>query len=135
MGLPGKSSTVLKKIVNTLVSITCNGKPVSSLYGCVSDGVVCSDHGSCNDHSCTCDAGYKGTYCESTNDSSSSDTGTIIGIVLGYYPPQHVCHLSNFSLTDLLFFFSFFFCDRRYYTSTGYYCGNSDCGSLHHRCF
>ncbi len=85
MGVPGKSPVLLKGIVNTLVSITCNGKPISSLYGCVSDGVVCSDRGTCDDHKCSCNAGYEGTYCQTIVDtgSSSSNAGTIIGIVIG----------------------------------------------------
>ncbi len=84
MALPGKSSTVLKKIVNILVNITCEGKYVSSLYGCVSDGEVCSNHGSCEEHKCACERGYEGTYCESiASDSSSSDSGVVIGIVIG----------------------------------------------------
>ncbi len=93
MALPGKSSAVLKKIVKSLVAITCDGEHVSSLYGCVSDdGVVCSDHGSCKNHTCTCDAGYTGIYCEKASGSSSSNTGTIIGIVLGISPRERRHH-------------------------------------------
>ncbi len=101
MALPGKSSAMLRKIVNTLVSITCQGKPVSDLYGCVSDGLVCSGHGSCNNHQCTCDKYHEGTYCEtSKTDSSFSDMGIIIGVPLGISSPPNTLRLL---LTVLLF--------------------------------
>ncbi len=85
MAVPGKAAGLLKEIINTLVSVTCRGEYVSSLYGCVSNGEVCSNHGSCDDHQCTCDKDYEGTFCEAVvgSDSSSSNAGTIIGIVIG----------------------------------------------------
>ncbi len=84
MALPGKSSAILRKIVNTLVNITCEGKHVSVLYGCVSEGVVCSGQGYCNDHSCTCNKYYEGTYCEiKSANSSSSHMDIILGTVIG----------------------------------------------------
>ncbi len=84
MAIPGKSPGLLKKIISILVNITCDGKPVSSLYGCVSDGVVCSEHGTCLNNQCNCESGYEGILCDRiSTSSSSSDSSTIIGIVLG----------------------------------------------------
>ncbi len=96
---------------------------MSDLYGCVSDGVVCSSHGSCIDHSCTCDDGYEGTYCESTiNNSSSSDTGIIIGVVLGN---SQTSDLQCYMLIELLLG------KRCYYTSLGDYPGAGDYCHVH----
>ncbi len=85
VALPGKAPLILKKIVSTIVNITCNGQPISPLYGCVSDGVVCSNHGICTKNMCACDSGYSGSLCQTknTSGSSSTDVGTIVGIVLG----------------------------------------------------
>ncbi len=85
MALPGKAPLILKKIVSTIVNITCNGQPISPLYGCVSDGVICSNHGTCTNNMCVCDSGYSGSLCQTNNTSgsSSTDIGTIVGIVLG----------------------------------------------------
>ncbi len=85
MAPPGISPELLRGIVNTLVNVTCNGEPVSSLYGCVADGIVCSNHGTCNAHQCSCNMGYEGTFCQTIQGTShsSSNSGTIIGIVIG----------------------------------------------------
>ncbi len=79
----GYSTEIIKYIVNTLVSVTCDGEPVSSLFGCVSDGTVCSNRGTCGNHTCNCNTGFGGTFCESAIETSSSNAGTIIGIVIG----------------------------------------------------
>ncbi len=79
----GYSTEIIKYIVNTLVSVTCDGEPVSSLFGCVSDGTVCSNRGTCGNHTCNCDPGFEGTFCESALETSSSNAGPIIGIVIG----------------------------------------------------
>ncbi len=101
MAVPGKSPNLLKKIISILVNITCDGEPVSSLYGCVSDGVVCSGQGTCTNNKCVCDSGYKGTFCETIVTTSSSDSGTIIGIVLGN---TIAC---NFRFHSMVFFSQF----------------------------
>ncbi len=87
MVIPGDSPVLLKSIISTLVSVTCDGEPVSSLAGCVSAGVICSGHGTCNNNKCSCDRGYEGAVCQTVSGTnSSSNSGTIIGIVIGILP-------------------------------------------------
>lgn len=71
-------------MLDVLSNVTCNGVHVSSLYGCVSQGAICSNHGVCTSNRCTCESAYTGTYCESLRaDSSSSDVlAPVLGSVL-----------------------------------------------------
>ena len=51
---------------------------MSSLYGCINDGQLCSDAGAGTHNACVCDSGRDGQYCESfVSSSSSSDASTI----------------------------------------------------------
>ena len=42
--------------------VECEGQHVLSVWGCVTDGLLCSDRGTCIDNKCQCNDGYKGTY-------------------------------------------------------------------------
>jgi hypothetical protein len=69
----------------------CDGAPVSSFAACVSNGVICSDRGTCTtDGTCSCDEGYVGKLCESLAPASSDNTGVILGAVLGSVIPAVV---------------------------------------------
>jgi hypothetical protein len=67
-----------RRFLNQLKEFTCDGVAVSSLYGCINDGRLCSDAGVCTNNACICDSGRDGQYCESfVSASSSSDASTI----------------------------------------------------------
>ncbi len=77
---------IKRKLLTELVGITCGGEHVSSLYGCVSNGTICSQHGSCSNGKCQCDAEWKGATCDSpVADSSSSN---LLAILLGVLLPS-----------------------------------------------
>ena len=81
-----KSSAIKRRMVSQLSRVRCNGQPASSIYSCIMNDMVCSDHGVCVNSRCQCDDGFSGSYCQS-NSSSSDDTGTILALSLGIAIP------------------------------------------------
>ncbi len=71
---------IRRKLLNLLVRITCQGEPVSSLYGCVQDGSLCSEHGLCNNGVCACSEGRTGKFCQLFINGTSSDNSLAIGL-------------------------------------------------------
>jgi serine/threonine protein kinase/ABC-type phosphate transport system substrate-binding protein len=80
--------TVWKKMMLTAVArMSCDGKNVSSIAGCVSDGELCSDNGLCVSGACECADGWAGTHCELSASSAGSDSSTILAATLGSVLP------------------------------------------------
>lgn len=69
-------------------------KKIFSLVGCFSDGNICSNQGECIDNICKCDAGFDGNLCQDIVTSSSDNTGTIVGAVLGILS-VHFCFMGG----------------------------------------
>ncbi len=67
-------------MLRMLKQVTCQGKPVSSLYGCISHGVLCSDAGDCLNGVCKCNEGKAGEFCQHDANSSS-----LQALLLGAY--------------------------------------------------
>jgi hypothetical protein len=65
---------------NLLANFTCQGRPVSSVHGCVQNGELCSGAGSCSNNSCLCNKGWCGTFCQRR---CSNDSPATLPIVLG----------------------------------------------------
>ncbi len=77
--------SIRRRVLSKLVEVTCNSEHVSALYGCVSNGTVCSQRGSCISGQCNCNNGWTGSTCEySVVDSSSSTdlTAILLGVLL-----------------------------------------------------
>lgn len=78
---------VRTKVTDAIVSVTCKGAHVSSLYNCVKDGVICSNEGNCSDGECRCNPTRTGQYCQQNVSSSDLSDGAIAGIVVGVVVP------------------------------------------------
>jgi hypothetical protein len=78
---------VRTKVTDAIVSVTCKGAHVSSLYNCVKDGVICSNQGNCSDGECRCNPTRAGQYCQQNVSSSDLSDGAIAGIVVGVVVP------------------------------------------------
>jgi hypothetical protein len=86
----GQSEVLLKRLLTSFANITCDGVHSFSLFGCVHDGTMCSNHGNCSSSGvCQCGDGWEGQYCQTLkSDSSSSDNlGVILGATLGAVVP------------------------------------------------
>jgi hypothetical protein len=68
-------------MLNTVSTVTCKGSLVSKIAGCVRGGVICSNHGSCNDHACACSTGWEGEFCESMITSDSVLTPVLASVL------------------------------------------------------
>jgi ABC-type phosphate transport system substrate-binding protein len=80
LGVPSASGPFVKAmLLNYVADIKCDDAPVSALAGCIHNGTLCSDMGSCIQGSCFCDEGRTGAWCEEwKQDSSSADTVLIV---------------------------------------------------------
>ncbi len=76
-------------MLTTLAGSECEGKTVFSLTGCVQNGQLCSNNGTCIEGQCICSNGSTGQFCETTTEegssNSNSNTGLIIGLTLGKF--------------------------------------------------
>jgi hypothetical protein len=62
----GKAAGILKQSLTQLTSVTCQGVLVSSIAGCVNNGELCSNHGTCQSQECLCSIGWTGVFCDGT---------------------------------------------------------------------
>jgi hypothetical protein len=69
--------------------VVCGGERMLAEWNCISDGYLCSDHGTCVNNVCQCDDGYKGTYCQSETSSDSIDVALAAGLVRLTAPHSH----------------------------------------------
>jgi hypothetical protein len=62
---------------------------MSSVYGCIANGLFCNNQGDCTSGKCICRAGWTGKHCEQpvVSDSGSDSTATVLGAVLGSVVP------------------------------------------------
>jgi hypothetical protein len=65
-------------------NFTCSGATVSRYAGCIDDGKLCSNQGTCVDGVCQCNSGRTGEYCELLSKSSVSDQ-QLMAIILGTF--------------------------------------------------
>ncbi len=72
-----------KRLLNLLVDITCDGVHMSTLYGCVSDGVICSNNGVCVNSKCQCSEEFTGEFCQNARVSAQSSSSSSLAIILG----------------------------------------------------
>ncbi|ELR15977.1 Serine/threonine kinase [Acanthamoeba castellanii str. Neff] len=72
-----------------VIGVTCEGVHVSQLYGCVTeDGLLCSDHGTCTEGVCSCEAGWWGPCATpSTPVPQDSSSSPVLGLALGIALP------------------------------------------------
>ncbi len=76
-----QAKTIHRRLLNVLVNTTCHGEPVSSLYGCVQNGLLCSDNGTCVGGACSCYKGRTGQFCQIlVIDSKSSSNSLAIAL-------------------------------------------------------
>jgi hypothetical protein len=52
MAVPGTHKPLLAHLLNQIKAVTCDGKAVSPLAGCIDNGTICSDRGTCFNGSC-----------------------------------------------------------------------------------
>lgn len=81
-------SPLLKgRLLDSLAAFECDGAPVSALAGCVYQGTLCSDRGTCvtgrtaSASRCACDKGYTGTACEIV-DTNGGDSSLVTAIAV-----------------------------------------------------
>jgi hypothetical protein len=69
--------------------VKCGGEVVSSVYGCIANGLFCNNQGDCTSGKCICRDGWTGKHCEQpvVSDSGSDSTATALGAVLGSVVP------------------------------------------------
>jgi hypothetical protein len=63
-----------KRMLEVVRGMKCNGQHVSSVYACIVDGTICSDHGLCTaNQKCICESGYEGDLCQTAITASNND--------------------------------------------------------------
>ncbi len=91
--MAGLSRPLQRRLFNLLPNIKCKGQPVSNVQGCIQNGTLCNDHGTCINNKCICNNGYSGVYCQQV-DVDSSDNHTV-AITVGKYNNE-ITHLLAF---------------------------------------
>lgn len=94
-----------KMALRAVADMRCQGRQVSSSASCISaDGVLCSNgQGVCVLNRCECRSGFRGTFCELSTSSSSSDASVILGAVLGSVIPAAVLLVLLLMTTTIVF--------------------------------
>jgi ABC-type phosphate transport system substrate-binding protein len=83
--VPGQSAAVMQRTIALLDSVTSNSQKVFSLAGCVYNGTICSNQGTCaGGTTCACNSTRTGQWCELEASTSNS---VIIAAVLGSVLP------------------------------------------------
>jgi preprotein translocase subunit YajC len=77
------------------MQIMCGDEHMLSVWACIADGTVCSNHGRCVDNQCACFSGYGGTYCDQAYQPSSSSDNLAVILV------RESCSSSAFGLYDV----------------------------------
>jgi hypothetical protein len=70
-------------LLDQLASVESDGVQAFSLAGCIYDGTICSDQGTCVNNACVCSSSRSGDFCEKPKSDSGTPIGTILGAVLG----------------------------------------------------
>jgi hypothetical protein len=65
-----------------VANMTCQGQHVSSVYNCIYQRTICSDHGVCSAGACLCSSGYEGEYCETATSTSDTSLAPILGSII-----------------------------------------------------
>lgn len=60
-----QTAELMRNLINFQASVSFEGQPVSSIYGCITNGTLCSTNGVCQSGgNCKCNSGYIGTHCQ-----------------------------------------------------------------------
>lgn len=81
-GVAGQSAPLRRRLLDIVSNMTCGGVHVSSVYGCIYQGTICSNQGACTNGACLCESGYEGQYCESATSTSSLPLAPILGSII-----------------------------------------------------
>nr|UDO47407.1 ser/thr kinase [Pandoravirus massiliensis] len=75
------------RLLSALAAFECGGAPVSALSGCIYQGTLCSDRGTCvtgraaSASRCACDKGYTGSACE-IDDTNGGDSSLVTAVAI-----------------------------------------------------
>ncbi|AGO82793.1 Serine/threonine protein kinase [Pandoravirus dulcis] len=76
-------------MLDALARFECAGRKVSALAGCIVDGTLCMNRGTCVPATanatarCVCEKGYVGDACEAEESSSGSDSSLVVALAVG----------------------------------------------------
>ncbi|AVK75014.1 serine-threonine kinase [Pandoravirus quercus] len=76
-------------VLNALARFECDGRKVSALAGCIADGTLCMNRGTCVPGTadvsgkCVCEKGYEGDACETEESSGGSDSTLVVALAVG----------------------------------------------------
>ena len=84
MGVAGQSPAMRKRLLEFVAGMTCDGVQVSSVYGCIFNGTLCSDNGVCTNNACLCRFRLRGHLLPDAipTASSSATLAAILGSVI-----------------------------------------------------
>lgn len=64
MVVASMAQTAKSDLLNQLATVHSQGKPAFSLAGCIYEGTICADQGTCVSSECVCKAEREGKHCE-----------------------------------------------------------------------
>lgn len=76
-------------MLDALARFECGGSKVSALAGCIADGTLCMNRGTCVPATanatgrCVCEKGYVGDACETKESSGGSDSSLVVALAVG----------------------------------------------------
>lgn len=82
-------SRLAANVLNALARFECDGRKVSALAGCIADGTLCMNRGTCvpgtagTSGKCVCEKGYEGDACETEESSGGSDSTLVVALAVG----------------------------------------------------
>jgi hypothetical protein len=71
MVVASMAQTAKSDLLDQLATVTSQGEPAFSLAGCIYEGTICADQGTCVNSTCVCYAEREGEYCERKKSTTS----------------------------------------------------------------